>query len=38
MGCILAPYLNGQKARILLILALSKMNNILKLKQLFDIQ
>ncbi|MDD3122227.1 MAG: asparaginase [Candidatus Izemoplasmatales bacterium] len=38
MGCILAPYLNGQKARILLLLGLSKMNNILELKRLFDIQ
>jgi len=37
MGCILAPNLNGQKARILLMLALSKMNNREDLKHLFQL-
>lgn len=37
MGCILAPNLNGQKARILLMLALSKINDKNKLKEIFDL-
>lgn len=35
MGCILAPNLNGQKARILLMLALSKPMDFQELAQLF---
>jgi len=38
MGCILAPNLNGQKARILLMLALTKTNDRNDLKKIFDIQ
>ncbi len=38
LGCILAPNLNGQKARILLMLALSKINDMSELKPIFDIQ
>lgn len=37
MGCILAPSLNGQKARILLMLALEKSNDISYIKQVFNI-
>ncbi len=37
MGCILAPNLNGQKARILLMLALSKINDHQKLKEIFEL-
>jgi len=38
IGCILAPYLNGQKARMLLMIALSISNDHDYLKQVFDIQ
>lgn len=37
MGCILAPSLNGQKARIQLMLALEKSNEIEYIKELFAI-
>jgi len=37
MGCILAPSLNGQKARLLLMIALKKSNNVEYLKSLFTI-
>lgn len=37
MGCILAPSLNGQKARILLMLALENSNDFTYLKNLFTI-
>ena len=37
LGCILAPNLNGQKARLLLMLALTKHQNKDELKRLFDI-
>ena len=37
MGCILAPSLNGQKARIQLMLALEKSNNPEYIKELFTI-
>ncbi len=37
LGCILAPSLNGQKARILLMLALEKSNDPEYLKSLFTI-
>ncbi|HRX91771.1 MAG TPA: asparaginase [Candidatus Izemoplasmatales bacterium] len=35
LGCIIAPNLNGQKARILLMIALKKCNDIAQLKQIF---
>lgn len=38
MGCILAPNLNGQKARILLMLALSKINDHAELKKIFGLK
>lgn len=38
LGCILAPNLNGQKARILLMLALSKINDLSSLKQIFSLE
>jgi L-asparaginase len=37
MGCIMASSLNGQKARILLMLALTKSNNPSFLKELFTV-
>ena len=37
MGCILAPSLNGQKARLLLMLAIQKSSDIEYLKDLFTI-
>ncbi|MBU1144710.1 MAG: asparaginase [Firmicutes bacterium] len=37
LGCILAPNLNGQKARILLMLALSVSKDTLYLKSVFEI-
>ena len=37
MGCIMASSLNGQKARILLMLALTKSNNPKFLRELFTI-
>ena len=37
LGCILAPSLNGQKARLLLMLALEKSNDFNYLKDLFTI-
>lgn len=38
IGCILAPYLNGQKARILLMIALSISSDYEYLQRVFDIQ
>lgn len=37
MGCIMAPNLNGQKARILLMLAIEKSSDINYIKELFTI-
>jgi L-asparaginase len=37
MGCIMASSLNGQKARILLMLALTRSNNPSFLKELFTV-
>jgi len=38
MGCILAPNLNGQKARILLMVALTKVNDRSELKKLYTLE
>ena len=37
LGCVLAPSLNGQKARILLMLALEKSTDLTYIKDVFTI-